>query len=502
MAGDVTPLRFRRQERRATMDKGLPHDWEAEHELCRWVMDRSGDGFDDLARLVRPEHFTRWAPLWQALSDVVGADQPCDITSMLTYIAALPMREGAHPFEHLGGASCVLSGNGRYILDQDEARRIARRLRDLAARREAILTAKGLIEMASASDVDLGTLAKAWDQGGEVLRTSTTNAREWVHVGDIAQDIAEHARERAEGGRGSTFTTGIDRLDEMLGGGLVAGDLVIVGGRPAMGKSAFALSLMLKSARRGVGHGLFSLELMNSIAVRRLLAQQARISGQAIKQGRDEQGRPLSAADYRQILGAVDDLRQMRIMVNDRPGQSLAAVRSSIRRLRGMMPELGIVTLDYLQIMQFGGGKSDSQHNRIAETAQGLRGLAKEEGIAVIVLSQLSREVDKREGQRPQNSDLRDSGGIEAAATHIWFPYRHSVRAPENPDPEFQRKAELIVTKQTDGPCGSIPMVWHPEYQEFAAEEARYEERHDWPPPSSRVLRYNGGRRDRTGNDE
>lgn len=454
--------------------QGLPHDWESERVVLGTLMGCMHIPHD-VRRDLHDEYFSheRARYVWQAMCMIDAEGKPIDVVSVVDFLAAAPEVGGNSAFELAGGMAWVLAlGQAGTIPDMLPG--YIRKLREVHLRRQTVLAGTMMIEAARSSTVPATDLARAWDAAGERLRSADPSAREWVHMGDLAAEEAERMERRMRGERTGAIPTGMPALDAHLGGGLIPGDLVVLGGRPAMGKTAFALSMAIKAARVGVGVGIFSLELVESIAARRVLAQVAQVSSTVIKTGQDFDGRAPAVTDIRRVVEAVETIRGLPMMLNSRGGQSLADVRAGVRKVKAEMPTARLFVVDYLQIMALKSGRNDSRANALADTAQGLRNLAKEEDIAMLVLSQLNRDVDKRDSQKPCNADLRDSGGIEAAATHIWFPWRQSVLAPN--DPALKDKAELLITKATDGPTGSVPFRWHGAYQEFAALEQRQED--------------------------
>lgn len=457
--------------------QGLPHDWQTERVVLGTLMGCMAIP-PEVRREIGDEHFAheQLRRVWQAMCAIDAEGKPVDVVSVLDYVLAMPPRSGRPYVEDCGGMAGLLA-LGQAGTMPDMLPGYTRKLREVHIRREAVIAATAMIEAARSSLVPVQDLARAWDAAGERLRSADPSAREWVHMGDLAAEEAERMERRMRGERTGAIPTGMPALDAHLGGGLIPGDLVVLGGRPAMGKTAFALSLAIKAARVGVGVGIFSLELVESIAARRVLAQVAQVSSTVIKTGQDFDGRAPTVTDIRRVVEAVETIRGLPMMLNSRGGQSLADVRAGVRKVKAEMPTARLFVVDYLQIMALKSGRNDSRANALADTAQGLRNLAKEEDIAMLVLSQLNRDVDKRDSQKPCNADLRDSGGIEAAATHIWFPWRQSVLAPN--DATLKDKAELLITKATDGPTGSVPFRWHGAYQEFAALEQRQEDATD-----------------------
>lgn len=471
MPGDIHSLPTRGGP--VTSVDGVPTDYQAERVVLGSCMAYGAEVFAAVADYLRPDDFAKpqHRIVWEAMGELIGRGDGISNTDVLEYLLRAPATASRLArIEEAGGASVVL-GHQIEAVFPELVHGYARRVREYAVRAEIIAKAAALVESARSSAVTLSDLARSWDAAGEVLHRADPASAETVQIGEAAARVIQQTQARAEGRIEGVYPTGLAALDKHLGGGLQAGDLVIMGGRPAMGKTAFALSLALKASRRGTGVLVMSLELVESIAARRILAQESHVDGMTLKTGYDLQGRPISNDDFRRAIQAVDRLRDRPLWLNSRGGQSLSTIRAEARKQKRAHPELRIVVVDYLQIMAMGGGKNDSMHNRITETAQGLRNLGKEEGLAMVVLSQLKRDVDTREGQRPCNADLRDSGGIEAAATRIWFPWRPAV-VTKAADP---REAKLLVTKNTDGTCEEVPFTWHGAYQEFADEEVERE---------------------------
>lgn len=463
----------------------LPESADAEARLCGLVVAQEGAGYADLAAVARVDDFSdpAWRLVWGIVGEQVERAAPVDFPSVAERVQEAPVTDGGPPWSTrlAAGGSSGLDALAWAMGEASAGTAVAYAtvVRETASRRAVILGCRRLAAQAGLKSTRLEDLARACDALGEGLRQSTTVERSMYAVGDEADLVLEAARKRAEGERVRSFTTGYDALDQHLDGGLLPGEFVVIGGRPAMGKTAFALSLALKSARRSVGVLILSLELMRSLAVMRILGQEARLPTSLLKSGHAIGGKPMDTTEYRRGLEAVDRLRGLPLLIQDIPSLTVADVRGAIRMARGMCADLGIVVVDYLQIMNHGGRGSDSQHLRIAETAQALRNMSKTEGLAILALSQLNREVDKRPDQRPILADLRDSGAIEAAATQVWFPWRKSVLNPNDRDPAFQREAKVIVAKNTSGRTGEVPFAWHAEYQEFVAAEERYEQQGD-----------------------
>jgi len=256
--------------------------------------------------------------------------------------------------------------------------------------------------------------------------------------------------------------SGFATLDRMTTG-LQAGDLVIVAARPSMGKTSWVLNVAQNAAiEHKIPVAIFSLEMSKSQLVQRLLCAEARVDQQRLRGGR------LSPSDYQRIATAGGKLNTAPIWIDDSPGGSVLEMRAKARRLKAEAG-LGLLVIDYLQLMG-GGGRVESRQQEVSQISRGLKGLARELDVPVIALSQLSRGPEQRQDHRPQLSDLRDSGSIEQDADIVMFLYRPEYYSSDGRDAEgnsLEGKAELIVSKQRNGPTGTVDLYFHKAYTRF-----------------------------------
>ncbi len=239
--------------------------------------------------------------------------------------------------------------------------------------------------------------------------------------------------------------------------GLQPSDLIIVAGRPSMGKSAFVSSLcehMGVVLKKPIA--FFSLEMSKEQLVQRMLCSHARIDAQKVRTGY------LSHQDWPKLTSAAGKLSEAPIFIDDTPGQTVMEVRAKARRMK-MQHDIQLVVVDYLQLMQ-GIGRAESRQQEISEISRSLKALARELRVPVIAVSQLSRAVESRTGNRPQLSDLRESGAIEQDADVVVFLFREEYYHPTE---ENRNKAEAIIAKQRNGPTGSIDLVFLKEWTRF-----------------------------------
>ena len=283
--------------------------------------------------------------------------------------------------------------------------------------------------------------------------------------------------------------TGFHELDSMTSGFQPA-DLVIVAARPSMGKTAFTLNIAQHAAITAkTGVAFFSLEMSKESLVQRMLASEALIDAQALRKG----GRALDESMPR-LAQAAGILSHAPIFIDDTPGITLLEMRAKARRLKADH-DIGLIMVDYLQLMS-GPANSENRQQEVSQISRGLKGLAKELGVPVIALSQLSRAPEQRTGDdkgRPQLSDLRESGAIEQDADVIMFIFRQEVYAERDEtgrlkDPTLEGKAEIIIGKQRNGPIGNVRLFFHKQYTRFDNFSSRQPSGDSFSPPSGPKL--------------
>ncbi|MFC1627789.1 replicative DNA helicase [Gemmatimonadota bacterium] len=268
-------------------------------------------------------------------------------------------------------------------------------------------------------------------------------------------ELIEKAHERKGGLSG--IPTGFKKLDDMLAG-MQPADLIILAGRPSMGKTAFALNVARNIAiDEGIPAAFFSLEMSAHQLAQRMLCAEARVNIHSVRTGR------LPATDWQKLSMSVGRLADANILIDDSASLSVLEFRAKARRLKAEY-DIGLIAVDYLQLMM--GPRSESRQIEITMISRALKALAKELNIPVLALSQLSRAVETRTGDhRPQLSDLRESGALEQDADVVLFMYRPEYYNRDKP--EYQGLAEVIVGKQRNGPTGIVPLVFHSEYARF-----------------------------------
>lgn len=314
-------------------------------------------------------------------------------------------------------------------------------------------------EIAASGYGDYGELEEFLDHAeSSVFGIAKQRAKNpYEHVKDVVMRTFEEIYEMGQ--RGDHITgcpTGFDKIDKMTAG-MHPGDLIIVAGRPGMGKTSFALNVGINAAvARKKATAIFSLEMPKEQLVKRMFCSEAWVNGNRMRTGQ------LTRDDWPKLASAAGMLSELPVWIDDTPSISVLELRAKARRLQSEAG-LGLIIVDYLQLMR-SGSKNDSREQEISEISRNLKGLAKELSIPVIALSQLNRGVESRTDKRPQLSDLRKSGAIEQDADTIWFVYRDEVYSKETEDRGI---AEIIIGKQRAGPTGTARVRFFDDYTRF-----------------------------------
>jgi replicative DNA helicase len=437
-----------------------PHSIEAEESVIGGVL-LDNTALDRALELVTPEHFYRKAhrQIMHAIVDLNERSEPVDLVTLAEAL------RGRNELQDVGGAA-YLAELAERVPTAANVGYYARIVRDKALLRALIQTSTEIAMRGfeAPGDVD-AFLDEAEHEIYRIAEGKTHPA--FQRVGEILIDSmkqVERLYERRELVTG--VPTGFKDLDRKTAG-LQPGDLVIVAGRPSMGKTAFALNVAQYAAlETGVGVAVFSLEMSKEQLVLRMLCSEARVDQSRVRAG-DAQER-----DYPKLAIAAQRLSEVPIFIDDTPALSILELRAKARRLkRDHQARLGLVIVDYLQLMR--GPTSDNREQEISAISRSLKALAKELAIPIVALSQLNRQVEQRKEKEPVLADLRESGAIEQDADVIMFLFRPHVY-DEKAD---ERDAEVIIGKQRNGPIGKVPLVFFSEYTRFenrAAEEVSF----------------------------
>ena len=283
-------------------------------------------------------------------------------------------------------------------------------------------------------------------------------AEGFSHIQPVAEKVLAKVEEysRRESHALTGLATGFRELDEMTSG-LQPSDLIIIAARPSMGKTALCLTIAQNAAidEKAVV-GFFSLEMSKEQLVMRMMASEAKVDAARFRRG------ILSRDEWERLARAIGTLADARLFIDDTPGISVLEMRAKARRLAAEQKKLDLIVVDYLQLM--GGGRAESRQQEVSQISRELKGLAKELNVPVIALSQLSRAPEARNPPKPMMSDLRESGSIEQDADVVAFIYREDYYKPSD---ENAGMAELLISKQRNGPTGTIKLAFLKEFTRF-----------------------------------
>ena len=473
--------------------RALPANVEAEAAFLGAVL-IDNRILEDMTCPLRPEHFFVGvhARLYERIHTLV------DRKAVVTPVTLKPYFDSDENLKELGGTAYLarLTADGQGLL---APRELAQQIYDLALLRELISVGRNLVEQAmdtseSVAPLDQITAAESALYAVAEGAQSGSEAQSFGVATQASLKMIEKAL--LSGGHISGKTTGLTSLNEKIGG-LHDSDLIILAGRPGMGKTSLVTNIAFNAAdrlRRDMADGIaikdsvgaavafFSLEMSADQLATRILAEQSGISSEALRMGR------ISREDFQQLSFASQRLSELPLYIDDTPALTIGALRARARRLK-RRHDIGLIVVDYLQLLQ-GSGRSDNRVNEISEISRGLKTLAKELSVPVIALSQLSRAVEQRDDKRPMLSDLRESGSIEQDADMVWFVYREDyyvqAREPKRPVEGDDAKvhdahaawaadmervfglAELIVAKQRHGATGKVRMRFEARITRFS----------------------------------
>jgi replicative DNA helicase len=462
----------------------LPHNIEAEQQLLGAIL-VNNDIYDRISSLVKHDHF--YEPVHQRIFEIASARIAKNaLASPVTLKAFMEDDEG---LKELGGAA-YLARLAAAAISAYAARDYAQMIYDLAVRRDLIRLGQDIAAQAQKMDVASEPKEQIVEAEQRLYKLAEQGVAErgfqsFLKAVTDAVQMANAAYQRDGGLAG--ISTGLIDLDKKLGG-LHPSDLLILAGRPSMGKTSLATNIAFNIAKayrvgrkpdgtegaiEGGAVGFFSLEMSAEQLAARILSEAAEVPSEQIRRG------DMSEAEFRRFVEAAKALESCPLYIDDTPALPISQVAARARRLK-RTHGLDVLMVDYLQLLR--GTSKESRVQEVSEITQGLKAIAKELNIPVIALSQLSRNVESREDKRPQLSDLRESGSIEQDADVVMFVYRDEYyREREKPgEDELDKmatwqakmeqvhgKAEVIIGKQRHGPIGTVELSFEGQFTRF-----------------------------------
>jgi replicative DNA helicase len=438
-----------------------PHSVEAEQSLLGGLL-LDNHAFDRIADLVAASDFYRddHRRIWRHIARLIEAGKPADVVTVSESIEASEDKDKTGGPAYLG----ALAQNTPSALN---IRRYAELVRERAVQRRLAQVATEIAENAlSPSGKDVGQILD--EAESRILEIGEAGSRHGQGLEEIKPVLArvleriDYLYHRDNPSDVTGIPTGFNDLDRQTAG-LQPGDLIIVAGRPSMGKTAFALNIAEHVALQALlPVAVFSMEMSGTQLATRLLGSIARVDQHKMRTGR------LSDAEWHDLSEAMGRLHEAPIFIDETAALNALEVRTRARRLwRQFGGKLGLVVVDYLQLMSTANPKAgENRATELSEISRSMKALAKELNVPVIALSQLSRAVEQRNDRRPMMSDLRESGAIEQDADVILFIYRDEVYHPEKP--EAKGRAEVIIGKQRNGPIGKVELTFLGQHTRFA----------------------------------
>lgn len=432
-------------------ERELPHSKEAELSVVGSVLS-DPQSVAASAEIVKPEDFYYAAnrEIYRVAIDLFNENIPVDIVTVSDRLKQKDMLDGVGGIGYLSQAvvGVPTTGNVEYY---------AKIIREKSVLRRLITAATVISETAYNESDDIERILDRAEQ--EIFDVSSEKeSNDIVPIQDIFmtayQDMVENSINK---GTITGVPTGFYELNNRTGG-LHGGELIIIAGRPGMGKSSFAVNIAENAAIQDhVPVAIFNLEMSKTMIVNRILCSQAMVDSHKVRLG------DFDSEDWQQIGSIVDKVAMAPIYIDDTASITVSEIRAKCRRLK-QTKNLGLIIIDYLQLMQGSGRKSDNRQNEISEISRSLKVLAKELDIPVIALSQLSRTSETRSDKRPMLSDLRESGAIEQDADMVMFLYRDEYY---NKDTEDKNMAECIIAKHRSGSTGMFKLGWQGKYTKF-----------------------------------
>ena len=443
------------------MNKGLPNNIEAEKSLIGslfWSYSSLQKGCEEVPK--EAFYLDSNAKIFEVINDLYNNKKPVDINTVTAELIGKNILTQVGGVEYLNEIidSVATGANVEYYINTVLEKYTLRRMIEVAT---------NIITKANTDDVDVNAAVEEAEK--KILDVSKTRrATEFRKIQDVLTKTEEDLEILAKNkGKVTGLTTGLYDLDNITEG-LHPTQLVIIAARPAVGKTAFALNVAVGAAKATKKNiAIFSLEMPAEQLILRMISSLGQIDNKKLQTGR------LENDDWKRVNEAMSQLADTNIFFHDAGGITANEIAAKCRRLSTQGEGLGLVIIDYLQLIDASSKYAGSRQQEVSEISRKLKTLALELEVPVIALSQLSRSVEKREDKKPVLSDLRESGSIEQDADLVMFLYRDEYY---NKETEEKNVAECIIAKQRNGPVGNVKLAWIGQFSKFGNLEHNYRE--------------------------
>ena len=442
------------------LGKVPPHDLEAEQAvLGSMLTDR--DAVISAIEVLKEEDFYRPdnRAIYSAILNLYNRDEPIDIITVKSEL------ESIGKFEQIGGLDYLVTLPDK-VPTTANAIKYVKIVEEKSTLRNLIKTANEIIELGYDPTEDVDDIMESAEK--KIFNIMQNKDKKgYTPIKDVLVESFTQLEELYNRKQHITgVPSGFTELDYKTAG-FHGSDLILIAARPAMGKSAFALNIATNAAvRANVPVVIFSLEMSKEQMVNRILCSEAMVDSNKVRTGK------LDDDDWTKLAGSIGPLSDAEIYIDDTPGISVMEIRAKCRKLK-LEKNIGMVVIDYLQLVQGSNKRGGTREQEISEISRSLKILAKEIGVPVIALSQLSRAVEQRPDHRPMLSDLRESGAIEQDADIVMFLYRDDYY---NKESEKKDIAEVIIAKHRGGSLGTVDLLWLGSYTKFVNLEKRFDD--------------------------
>ncbi|HLR08672.1 MAG TPA: replicative DNA helicase [Bacillota bacterium] len=446
-------------------DRTPPHNIEAEQAVLGAIF-LEPEAFATASEILRPEDFYRASHqrIFETMLKLSDKGEPIDLVTVTTALS------NEKKLDEAGGVS-YLSDLAESVPTAANISHYSKIVEEKALLRRLIRTATDIVTKSYTNEDDVDdVLNEAEKRILEVSHRQHTGA--FRSIKDVLIEVYDNIEQLHQRDADVTgIATGFRDLDQITSG-FQRNDFIIIAARPSVGKTAFALNIAQNVAINSDEIvAIFSLEMGAEQLVSRMLCAEGNIDAQRLRTGRLEED------DWSKLTMAMGSLSNAGIFIDDSPGIRVSEIRSKCRRLK-QEHGLGMIVIDYLQLIQGSGSSRENRQQEVSEISRSLKALAREMNVPLIALSQLSRSVESRQDKRPIMSDLRESGSIEQDADIVGFLYRDDYYDQES---EKQNIIEIIISKQRNGPVGTVELAFVKEYNKFVDLDHRYQDS-DIPP--------------------